>query len=156
MCSVMFCCTLQYKIVEHASQAFVASLLWRSNVHCVHKHLESLLQDLLCITGSIDTASGDLEGYNVFKKALQSAHEHDLKHEILTGDEVNARFPGYDLPSNFMVSSCICMPSVPNLYCSQAMQMLRMMLYMQGVCMYRNNVCKGLYLQAFVRWQHRR
>lgn len=64
-----------------------------------------LLQDLLCITGSIDTARGDLQGYNGFKKSLQSAQEHNLEHEILTGDEVNARFPGYSLPSNFMVSS---------------------------------------------------
>ena len=64
-----------------------------------------LLQDLLCITGSIDTARGDLQGYNGFKKSLQSAQEHNLEHEILTGDEVNARFPGYSLPSDFMVSS---------------------------------------------------
>ena len=90
-----------------------------------HKHHESLLQDLLCITGSIDTARGDLEGYNGFKKALQSAREHNLEHEILTGDEVNARFPGYDLPSNFMVSSCLWMYSVPNLHGKHAAMLCR-------------------------------
>lgn len=63
-------------------------------------------QDLLCITGSIDTNRGDVEGYNGFKNALLSAKQHNLEHEVLTGDEVNARFPGYNLPSNFMVQFC--------------------------------------------------
>lgn len=62
-----------------------------------------MLQDLLSITGSIDTNRGDVEGYNGFKNALLSAKEHNLEHEVLTGDQVNARFPGYNLPSNFMV-----------------------------------------------------
>lgn len=65
-----------------------------------------MLQDLLCITGSIDTNRGDVEGYNGFKNALLSATQHNLEHEVLTGDEVNARFPGYNLPSNFMVQFC--------------------------------------------------
>ena len=73
------------------------------------------LQDLLCITGSIDTARGDLQGYNGFKKSLQSAQEHNLEHEILTGDEVNARFPGYSLPSDFMVSSWPHAPAQTNI-----------------------------------------
>ena len=60
-------------------------------------------QNLLCITGSIDTNRGDVEGYNGFKNALSSAKEHNLEHEVLTGEQVNARFPGYNLPSNFMV-----------------------------------------------------
>ncbi|KAL3138142.1 hypothetical protein ABBQ38_005370 [Trebouxia sp. C0009 RCD-2024] len=59
-------------------------------------------QDLLCITGSIDTNRGDIEGYNGFKNALLSAKQHNLEHEVLTGDQVNARFPGYNLPSDFM------------------------------------------------------
>lgn len=63
-------------------------------------------QDLLCITGSIDTNRGDVQGYNGFKNALLSAKQHNLEHEVLTGDEVNARFPGYNLPSNFMVQFC--------------------------------------------------
>ena len=64
-----------------------------------------VLQSLLTITGSIDTNRGDVEGYNGFKNALLSAKEHNLEHEVLTGEEVNARFPGYNLPSNFMVTS---------------------------------------------------
>ena len=58
----------------------------------------------MCITGSIDTTRGDLEGYNGFNNALLSARQHHLEHEILTGDQVNERFPGYKLPSNFKVS----------------------------------------------------
>ena len=65
-----------------------------------------MLQDLLCITGSIDTNRGDVQGYNGFENALLSAKQHNLEHEVLTGDEVNARFPGYNLPSNFMVHLC--------------------------------------------------
>ena len=76
------------------------------------------LQDLLCITGSIDTNRGDIEGYNGFKNALLSARQHNLEHEVLTGDEVNARFPGYNLPSDFMVRLCNCpsLHSIPELY----------------------------------------
>ena len=65
-----------------------------------------VLQDLLCITGSIDANRGDVQGYNGFKNALLSAKQHNLEHEVLTGDEVNERFPGYNLPSNFMVKFC--------------------------------------------------
>ena len=65
------------------------------------------MQDLLTITGSIDTNKRDAKGYNGFERSLLSAKEHGLEHEVLTGDEVNARFPGYNLPSDFAVSrSC--------------------------------------------------
>lgn len=76
------------------------------------------LQDLLCITGSIDTNRGDIEGYNGFKNALLSARQHNLEHEVLTGDQVNARFPGYNLPSDFMVGLGVCpsLHSIPDLY----------------------------------------
>lgn len=88
------------RLAYHEDPAYVPLLkrayeLWRQLE-------QETKQDLLCITGSIDTARGDLQGYNGFKKSLQSAQEHNLEHEILTGDEVNARFPGYSLPSNFM------------------------------------------------------
>ena len=69
-----------------------------------------LLQDLLCITGSIDTNRGDVEGYNGFKNALLSAKQHNLEHEVLTGDQVNERFPGYNLPSDFMVRFIVLLP----------------------------------------------
>ncbi len=51
---------------------------------------------LLFITGSIDGGHEDAE---VFQGALNSARLHGLPHEVLTGDQVNARFPGYHLPS---------------------------------------------------------
>lgn len=51
---------------------------------------------LLFITGSIDGGHEDAE---VFQGALNSARLHGLPHEVLTGDQVNARFPGFRLPS---------------------------------------------------------
>ncbi|MDB5377000.1 MAG: soxA [Rubritepida sp.] len=51
---------------------------------------------LLILTGSIDAGPEDGD---LFDGALTSARLHDLPHDVLTGDEVNARFPGYRLPS---------------------------------------------------------
>jgi sarcosine oxidase len=51
--------------------------------------------ELLVTTGSIDASP---EWDPLFQGALASAHLHDLPHEVLTGDAVNARFPGYRLP----------------------------------------------------------
>lgn len=51
---------------------------------------------LLIRTGSIDAGPEDGD---LFQGALASARMHELPHEVLTGDEVNARFPGYRLPS---------------------------------------------------------
>ncbi len=51
---------------------------------------------LLILTGSIDAGPEDGE---LFQGALTSARMHELPHEVLTGSEVNARFPGYRLPS---------------------------------------------------------
>jgi len=51
-------------------------------------------QELLVVTGSID--AGPADGA-LFRGALASAELHDLDHEVLTGREVNARFPGYAL-----------------------------------------------------------
>ncbi|HMO57547.1 MAG TPA: N-methyl-L-tryptophan oxidase [Roseiflexaceae bacterium] len=52
-------------------------------------------EPLLHITGSIDAGPPDSW---VFKGALQSAIEHGLPHEVLTGVELAQRFPGYHLP----------------------------------------------------------
>jgi sarcosine oxidase len=54
-------------------------------------------EELLVITGSLDASP---EGDALFQGALNSARLHDLPHEVLTGDEVNARYPGYRLPSS--------------------------------------------------------
>ncbi len=52
-------------------------------------------QELLVTTGSIDASPEDDP---LFQGALASARLHGLDHEVLTGDQVNARFPGYRLP----------------------------------------------------------
>jgi len=50
-------------------------------------------------TGSIDMGPEDSE---VFAGSLQSCIEHDLEHEVLTADELNKRFPGYQMPAETM------------------------------------------------------
>ena len=52
---------------------------------------------LMILTGSLDAGPEDSE---VFDGALNSARLHNLPHEVLTGAEVNARFPGYRLPAS--------------------------------------------------------
>jgi len=51
--------------------------------------------ELLVATGSIDASPEDDP---LFQGALASARLHDLPHEVLTGAQVNERFPGYRLP----------------------------------------------------------
>jgi len=53
-------------------------------------------ETLLVTTGSID---GGPEDDELFQGALASARLHRLAHEVLTGTEVNERFPGYRLPA---------------------------------------------------------
>jgi sarcosine oxidase len=53
-------------------------------------------RELMVTTGSIDAGPED-DG--LFQGALASARLHDLTHEVLTGAEVNERFPGYNLPA---------------------------------------------------------
>ena len=53
-------------------------------------------RELLVTTGSIDASPEDDP---LFTGALASARQHDLAHEVLTGGEVNARYPGYALPA---------------------------------------------------------
>jgi sarcosine oxidase len=52
-------------------------------------------ETLLVTTGSIDAGPEDDA---LFQGALASAMQHGLRHEVLTGAGVNARFPGYRLP----------------------------------------------------------
>ena len=54
-------------------------------------------ESLLVTTGSLD---GGLEDDALFQGALTSARLHGLKHEVLTGTEVNARFPAYRMPAD--------------------------------------------------------
>ncbi len=56
-------------------------------------------EQLLYKTGCIDTSPA---GHEVFEGALESCLIHDIPHEILTHDQVNQRFPGYELPPGHM------------------------------------------------------
>jgi sarcosine oxidase len=53
-------------------------------------------EQLLHVTGSLD--GGPASSW-VFKGSLQSCLEHDLPHEVLTGDELARRYPAWRLPS---------------------------------------------------------
>jgi sarcosine oxidase len=84
------------RLPYHESPAYVPLLrrayeLWRD----LEKASRS---ELLILTGSLD-ASRETE--SPFQGALQSARLHGIEHQILTGREVNARFPGYRLPADF-------------------------------------------------------
>jgi len=84
------------RLPYHESPAYVPLLrraygLWRD--------LEKVSgSELLVLTGSLD-ASRETE--SPFQGALQSARLHGIEHQILTGREVSARFPGYRLPADF-------------------------------------------------------
>jgi sarcosine oxidase len=54
---------------------------------------------LLYRIGSIDAGPADSW---VFKGSLRSCVEYDLPHEVLTGKELNERFPGYQLPHDIL------------------------------------------------------
>lgn len=65
--------------------------------YALWRELEAVTGERVLYThGSLD---GGLEDGAVFNGALHSARLHALKHEVLTGAEVNARFPGYSLPA---------------------------------------------------------
>lgn len=69
-----------------------AYTLWRSLQ-------EEAGEQLLYITGSIDAGPADDE---VFAGSLRSCEIYDLPHEVLRGDELSARYPGYHLPADHM------------------------------------------------------
>jgi sarcosine oxidase len=56
-------------------------------------------EQLLHVTGSIDASHADGA---VFQGSLTSCQLHDLPHEVLTGAELNARFPGFNLPADHL------------------------------------------------------
>ena len=55
-------------------------------------------EQLLYVTGSLDIGAKDSA---IVAGSLASCAEHNLAHELLTADEVNARYPGYNLPSDY-------------------------------------------------------
>ncbi|MFC6906478.1 N-methyl-L-tryptophan oxidase [Halalkalicoccus tibetensis] len=56
-------------------------------------------EQLLFETGSIDAAPEDDP---LFRGSLRSCEEYDIDHEVLSGTEINERYPGYDLPEDHM------------------------------------------------------
>jgi sarcosine oxidase len=52
-------------------------------------------EQLLYITGSVDAGP---PGSSIFQGALKSSELHGLPHQVLNGDELHRRFPGYGLP----------------------------------------------------------
>ena len=56
-------------------------------------------EQLLFKIGSIDTAPS---GHEVFEGSLQSCLDHDLSHEVLNHEQINERFPGYQMPPGQM------------------------------------------------------
>jgi sarcosine oxidase len=60
------------------------------------RELESLAGErLLYITGSVNAGP---EGGPIFEGALKSSQLHGLTHEVMDGDELHRRYPGYRLP----------------------------------------------------------
>ena len=69
------------------------------------RELESLAGErLLHITGSID--AGPEDGL-IFQGALKSSELHGLVHEVMDGDELHRRYPGYRLPKQI---KCLYQP----------------------------------------------
>ena len=54
-------------------------------------------RDLLTTTGSIHASPADAD---LFADARRSVETHDVDYEVFTGEEVNERFPGYNLPAD--------------------------------------------------------
>ncbi|ESP87175.1 N-methyl-L-tryptophan oxidase [Candidatus Halobonum tyrrellensis] len=55
-------------------------------------------RDLLTTTGSIHAGHPDAD---IVPDARASLDEHDVGYELLSGEEVSERFPGYDLPAEY-------------------------------------------------------
>jgi sarcosine oxidase len=55
-------------------------------------------EQLLFVTGSLDVGPTDAP---VIKGSLESCKLHSLDHELLDGEAVNARYPGYKLPKGY-------------------------------------------------------
>src|SRR6056297_2851102 len=55
-------------------------------------------RDLFHRVGSVDFGTAES---GVFVGSRRSCEEHDIEHEVLTGDELSERFPGYDVPAAY-------------------------------------------------------
>ena len=72
---------------------------------------------MLHITGCLEFSDPVRTVSNCFGHALRSAIEHNLEHEVLTGEEVNKRFPGWRLPSHFKVTFCPTQWFITHCFC---------------------------------------
>lgn len=54
-------------------------------------------RDLLYRTGGLDIGPPDSQ---VYSGSVQSCEAHDIDHQILSADQINERFPGYELPED--------------------------------------------------------
>ena len=69
------------------------------------RELEGLAgEQLLHITGSVDAGP---ESGAIFQGALRSSELHGLAHEVMDGDELHRRYPGYRLPKQIQ---CLYQP----------------------------------------------
>jgi len=59
---------------------------------------EAAERRLLHVTGALDAGP---PGSRVFEGSRRSSVEHGLRHDVLSGDGVNERYPGYRLPPHF-------------------------------------------------------
>jgi sarcosine oxidase len=59
---------------------------------------EEFGEDLIHETGSIAVGP---PGSDIFEGARRACREHDLDHDVLSGAELNDRFPGYDVPEEY-------------------------------------------------------
>ena len=86
------------RLPYHEDPAYVPLL---RRAYALWRELEAVSGDeLLVITGSMD---GGLPDGGMFDRALASARLHGLAYEVLTGGQVNERFPGYALPGEHRV-----------------------------------------------------
>jgi sarcosine oxidase len=67
-------------------------------------------EQLLVITGSIDAGP---PGSRMVEGSQEACREHDIPHEVLTGRELAARFPGYSCQPHTWLSSRPSAGSLP-------------------------------------------
>jgi sarcosine oxidase len=84
------------RLAYYESPAYVPLL--RRAYALWHDTETALGETLLITTGSLDAGP---EGSARVNASLRTCVDHDLAHQILTGTEVNARFPGHRLPEDF-------------------------------------------------------
>ncbi len=69
-----------------------------------HEMGERADERLIYTTGGIDAGP---EGSGLFEGSLASCHAHGIRHQVLDGNAVNRRFPGYRLPGDHL---CLYQP----------------------------------------------